>query len=158
MLDHDPAAISSSLQELARKPWEYGQILLYQYQMRQSGTQHVVDALGSQVFRQTPEGWRPCGGGGFAINPEFPAGHVVQAASGWGQCGELRYATLYGRAMTSEAAVVEAEFDNGQVLRSECTRRTFALAAAEATHVVRFRVYDSSNRILQEESWPPSVF
>lgn len=160
ILAHDPDAIPSSLQVLRRQSWELGQILLYQYQVHQNlepGTRGIIDMLGCQVFRQTSEGWRPCGGGGFGINYDLPVSSIVQVASGAGQSEQIRYAMLYGMAMAPDVTVVEAEFDNGQVVRSDCVNRVFAVTAADAVQVIQFRVYDGSDRILKEEIWPPSV-
>ena len=157
ILAHDATAIPSSLQLLRRQPWELGQIILYQYQVHQDfepRAHPVIDVLGCQVFRQIPEGWSPCGGSGFGINYELPVSHIVQFANGSGSCEQVRYADLYGWAIAPEVTALEAEFDSGQVVRSECINKVFALVAANAAQVIRFRVYDGSDRILKQEAWP----
>jgi hypothetical protein len=158
ILAHDAYAIPSSLKLLRRQPWELGQIILYQYQVHQefeNRSRQIIDVLGCQVFRQVPEGWSPCGGSSFGINYALPVSHLVQLASGTGSCEQVHYADVYGWAIAPEVTVVEAEFDSGQVLRSECTNNVFALVAANATQVIRFRVYDGSDQVLLQQTSPP---
>jgi hypothetical protein len=159
ILDHDTYAIPSSLKLLYRQSWELGQIILYQYQVHQelkNRSTQMIDMLGCQVFRHVPEGWQPCGGSGFGINYELSVSQIVQFSTGMGgSCEQVQYADLFGWAIAPEVNAVEAEFDSGQVIRSKCTNKVFALVAANASQVIHFRVYDGSDQILRQEAWPP---
>ena len=158
ILDHDAYAIPSSLKLLYRQSWELGQIILYQYQVHQDlkkRSAQIIDMLGCQLFRRISEGWQPCGGSGFGINYELSVSQIVQFSMGTGSCEQVQYAHLYGWAIAPEVQAVEAEFDSGQVIRSKCTNKVFALVAANASQVIHFRVYDGSDQILKQEAWPP---
>jgi hypothetical protein len=96
----------------------------------------------------------PCGGGGSGMNYELSAGHVVQFERGSGMSGRVRYAYLYGWAISPEVKTVEGEFNNGEIVRAECKGKVYALVAANAEKIIRFRAYVDSGKILRQDSWP----
>lgn len=62
-----------------------------------------------------------------------------------------RYTVVYGQSLKPKVAMVEATFDNGQILRDHSNNGTFALVAAGATGVCEVRVLGADHQILQQE-------
>lgn len=191
----DAEAIPSSLMVLRRQPWALGQVVLYRFRATRrfgDGTERTGEVLGCQVFRRVAEGWMPCGGSGFEINPEPPPGRVLQfatstwsgpvpgpspespagaappiwpheqspgqhprLASGRGASEQARHALVHGWANSPDVSAVEAEFDGGVVVRSDCADRCFAVIAAGAVRILSLRAYDRSGKVLWHETSPP---
>jgi hypothetical protein len=93
----------------------------------------------------------PQGGGSFEIGCVQTAADAILLAMGHGISGQIEYAYLYGLVLPADAAVVEVEFDNGQVVRGDCVGSCFALASLAATHVKQYRVYSTSRVMLRHE-------
>ncbi len=88
LVARDPQAVPSSLRVLRRQSWATGQVVLYRFRAVRrfgDGTERTGEVLGCQVFRRGPEGWMPCGGSGFEMNPEVPPGRLLQFTTGTGQ-------------------------------------------------------------------------
>jgi hypothetical protein len=58
---------------------------------------------------------------------------------------------LYGQVLKPKVAVVEATFNDGQILRDRSNNGVFALMALGATGVCEVRILGTDNQILRQE-------
>lgn len=143
-----------NFQVLSTHRWANGVVVLFSGLCPGDDQKAAMKRIfGHKVVKRNGIGWQISGSGSYtpknvSTKPERLIDYSVSRSAK--QNGD-RYTVLFGQVLKPKVAVVEATFNNGQILRDRSDNGVFAIIATGATGVCEVRVLGSDNQILKQE-------
>lgn len=144
---------AQSYQVLSKQKWSRGVVVLYSAVCPGSSQAPARQMFGHQLVERNGMNWQVSGSDSFrtrstTAKSERLIDYRISRASKPGD----RYTVLYGQILSKKVAVVEATFDNGQILREQASNGVFALVAPGATGVCELRLFGNDNQIFRQDN------
>ena len=156
-----------SFQVLSKQRWSEGIVVLYSAVCPSGDIRNATEKIfGHKLLKRNGLGWQVSGSDSYiSLNPssqvkpkkllEYDISKRSEAPKDKAQASadplKNDYTVVYGRILEPKVAIVEATFNNGQILRDRVYNNAFSLVASGATGVCELRVFGSDNQILSQE-------
>jgi hypothetical protein len=160
-LRHDADIVPNSFHHLGTRQWERGAIVMYNVLATQQHPSplagHPLRMFMCQVIERnqhSANGWLPTGAGGFDdSNDHAQSEQMLQYA--YGTSGRGPYAIVYGYKRSMQIHMVEAIFDNGNLLQDISNDGLFALLSPHDTFARELRAFSYHGQLLCQLTLPP---
>lgn len=145
---------AEDFQVLSTQRWSNGVIVLFSGLCPGDDRKAAMKRIfGHKVVKRSGIGWQVSGSDSYSpkalqTRPETLIDYNISRSEK--QQGD-RYTILYGQVLKPKVAVVEATFNDGQILRDRSSNGVFALMALGATGVCEVRILGTDNQILRQE-------
>ncbi len=145
---------AENVQVVGTQRWTQGIVVLYSAvcpsDARKTSMQRV---FGHKLMKRHGISWQVSGSDSYSLKstPAKPDRLVDYRISKSVKQGSDRYIVLYGQALKPKVAMVEATFDNGQIVRDRSVNGAFALIGPGAAGVCEVRILGADHQILQQD-------
>ncbi|HEX6303428.1 MAG TPA: hypothetical protein VFZ76_04505 [Anaerolineales bacterium] len=123
--------------------------VIYTYNLPPKGDDSGSHFTGVSTYRRASTGGWQLSGGAGAGSPDNPS--ADQLLDYFSVHGEGT--AIYGRTLTSEVAVIEADLSDGQMIRDEAGDQAFALFSPQGVKVCRLRALNANGELLRENDF-----